>query len=143
VKRILVDADACPVKDIVVREAKAAAWPVTMVFDTAHEIHDGYSESIQCDKGTDSVDYAILERTTPGDIVITQDYGLASMVLARGAKALHPSGREYTEDNILGLLTRRAMHKRLRKTRMKGPKARTKEDDVRFEAALRSLICDI
>lgn len=142
-RRVLVDADACPVKDIVVRLAKEHGWPVTMFFDTAHEIQDGYSTSIQCDKGRDSVDYAIVNATTKDDVVVTQDYGLASMVLARGATAIHPDGRVYTEANILGLLTRRALHQRGRKARMKGPKARTAKDNERFEAVLRSLICDI
>jgi len=140
---LLVDADACPVKNIIVSLAKEFQLDVFMFFDTAHEYEDGYSTSIQLDKGFDSVDYAIVNRARTNDIVITQDYGLASMALGKGAQALHTSGRIFQDDNILGLLTRRAIGKKTRHKHMKGPKKRTPEDDQRFESALRSLINNI
>lgn len=141
--RILVDADACPVKDIIVKLAKHKQLEVLMFFDTSHQYQDGYSTSIQLDKGADSVDYALINRTMTGDIVVTQDYGLASMALSKQAIPIHPNGRIFTNDNILGLLTRRATNQKLRKKHLKGPKKRTKDDDQRFENALQSLLNNI
>ena len=73
--RILVDADACPVKEIILRMSKRREIPVTMVIDTSHELDDGYSTIITVDKGSDSADYAIANIATCHDIVVTQDYG--------------------------------------------------------------------
>ena len=74
VTRILVDADACPVKEIILRLAKRRNIPVTMVIDTSHELNDGYSMVVTVDKGSDSADYAITNMTTCHDIIITQDW---------------------------------------------------------------------
>lgn len=141
--RILVDADACPVKEIIVSLAKTHDIPVTMYFDTSHQYQDGYSNTIQLDKGKDSVDFALVNDTTAGDIVVTQDYGLASMALSKQAKTIHPNGNIYTNDNILGLLTRRATNMRTKKKHLKGPKKRTHVEDERFRRSLESLINNI
>ena len=136
--RILVDADACPVKEIILRLAKRRSIPVTMVIDTSHELNDGYSTVITVDKGSDSADYAITNMVTYHDIVVTQDYGLAAMILARGASALDQNGLIYTGENIDSLLERRYIGQKIRRGggRTKGPKKRTREDDERFENAL-------
>jgi uncharacterized protein YaiI (UPF0178 family) len=141
--QILVDADACPVKEIIVSLAKSYHLPVTMYFDTSHQYQDGYSTSIQLDKGRDSVDFALVNDITAGDIVVTQDYGLASMALSKQAKTIHPNGNIYTSDNILGLLTRRATNMRAKKKHLKGPKKRTQAEDNRFKDSLESLIKNI
>ena len=73
--QILVDADACPVKQIIVQMAKQRNIPVTMLIDTSHELNDGYSRVITVDKAADSVDYALMGLLTRDDIVVTQDYG--------------------------------------------------------------------
>lgn len=73
---ILVDADACPVKEIIVNLAKEKEVPVTMIIDTAHLLNDGYSRVLTVDKGADSVDFALIGLLKKGDIVVTQDYGL-------------------------------------------------------------------
>ena len=140
--RILVDADACPVKEIILRMAKRRNIPVTMVIDTSHELDDGYSTVITVDKGSDSADYAITGMATRSDIVVTQDYGLAAMVLARNASALDQNGLIYTCDNIDSLLERRYIGQKIRRGggRTKGPKKRTREDDERFEAALERMM---
>ncbi len=101
------DADACPVKEIIVRMAKRRNIPVTMVIDTSHELDDGYSTIITVDKGSDSADYAITGMVTGCDVVVTQDYGLAAMVLAKGASAIGQNGMVYTSENIDSLLERR------------------------------------
>ena len=140
--RILVDADACPVKEIILRNAKRRNIPVTMVIDTSHELDDGYSTVITVDKGSDSADYAITKIVTRHDVVVTQDYGLAAMVLAKGASAINQNGMVYTGENIDSLLGMRYIGQKIRRGggRTKGPKKRTREDDARFEAALSMIL---
>jgi uncharacterized protein YaiI (UPF0178 family) len=135
--RILVDADACPVKGIILRMAKQRNIPVTMVIDTSHELDDGYSTVITVDKGSDSADYVIANMVTGHDVVVTQDYGLAAMILARGASVIDQNGMVYTSENIDSLLERRYIGQKIRRGggRTKGPKKRTREDDERFEAS--------
>ena len=140
--RILVDADACPVKQIIIRLAREKKIPVTMLIDTAHELNDGYSTIITVDTRADSVDFALMRLLTREDIVVTQDYGLAAMVIGKGARAIHQSGRVYTDGNIDTLLMERHIGGKLRRGggRTKGPAKRTREDDRRFEAAFAQLL---
>lgn len=140
--QILVDADACPVKDILVRIAKQKQIPVTMLTDTSHILNDGYSRVITVDKESDSVDYALMGLLMAGDVVVTQDYGLAAMALGKGAKVINQNGLIYTNDNIDRLLMERHLGGKIRRAggRTKGPAKRTKEDDAKFENAFRMLI---
>jgi uncharacterized protein YaiI (UPF0178 family) len=140
--RILVDADACPVKQIIVRLAKARNIPVTMLIDTSHELNDGYSTIITVDKQADSVDYALMGLLARDDVVVTQDFGLAAMVLGKGAKVVNQNGLVYTNDNIDKLLMERHIGQKVRRSggRTKGPAKRTKDDDERFEAAFEKLL---
>lgn len=101
---ILIDADGCPVVDLTVRIARAHGVPVKILCDTAHRIEREGAETLVFDKGADSVDFALVNRVQPGDIVITQDYGLACICLARRARVLNQNGLEYTAQNIDGLL---------------------------------------
>ena len=142
--QILVDADACPVKQIIVRLAKQHNIPVTMLIDTAHELNDGYSRIITVDKQADSVDYALMGLLTREDIVVTQDHGLAAMVIGKGAKALNQNGLIFTDANIDRLLMERHIGQKIRRSggRTKGPTKRTKEDDARFEAAFKRLVSE-
>ena len=94
--RILVDADACPVKQIIVRIAKQMKIPVTMLIDTSHVINDGYSTVITVDKEVDSVDFALIGILSKEDIVVSQDFGVAAMALGKGAKAINQNGMLYT-----------------------------------------------
>lgn len=140
--QILVDADACPVKEIIVRLAKQYKIPVTMLIDTAHELNDGYCRIITVDKQADSVDYALMGMLTRDDVVVTQDYGLAAMALGKGARVIHQSGLVYTNDNIDKLLMERHIGGKIRRGggHTKGPAKRTKVDDARFEAAFKKLL---
>ena len=140
--RILVDADACPVKQIIVRLAKQKGIPVTMLIDTSHELNDGYSRIITVDKQADSVDYALMGLLTREDIVVTQDFGLAAMVFGKGAKAINQNGMLFTDNNMDKLLMERHIGQKIRRGggRTKGPSKRTKEDDARFVAAFEKLI---
>lgn len=140
--QIYVDADACPVKQILVRIAKDRTLPVTMLIDTAHELYDGYSTIITVEKGADSVDIALINLAQRGDIVVTQDFGVAAMALSKGAVALNQNGLVYTSENIDRLLFERHVGKAVRRGGGKttGPRKRTADDDACFEAALRGLI---
>lgn len=140
--RILVDADACPVKQIIIRLAKQRGIPVTMLIDTSHELNDGYSKVITVDKAADNVDYALMGLLTREDIVVTQDFGLAAMVIGKGARAINQNGLIFTNDNMDSLLMERHIGQTVRRSggRTKGPSKRTKEDDERFETAFEQLL---
>lgn len=141
---ILVDADACPVTRIVEEEAKKRNIPVILYCDTNHVIFSDYAEVKIVGAGADAVDFRLVNQCRPGDVVVTQDYGLAAMVLSKKARAIHQSGRWYTEDNIDRLLAERAMAKKARiakaKHHLKGPAKRTAEDDKRFRESFIRLL---
>ena len=140
--KILIDADGCPVTGITVRIAKQHGISCTIICDTAHRIeHDG-AETIIVDKGTDSADYRLVNLVHAGDLAITQDYGLAAMCLSRNAIVLNQDGKQYTEENISGLLEFRAASAKYRRAggRMKGPAKRAAQQDKDFEAALLTII---
>ena len=140
--RVLVDADACPVRHIIVRMARRLSIPVVMICDTSHELDDGYSKIVVVDKQSDSVDFALMGMLASGDIVVTQDYGLAAMVLGKGARAVNQNGMEYTNDNIDRLLMERHLGSEIRRSggRTRGPAKRVKEDNRRFEEAFARLL---
>ena len=140
--KVLIDADGCPVVDIAVRLCQKYLVPCLILCDTAHEIHHDGTQTLTFDKGADSVDFALVGRVSQGDLVITQDYGLASMCLAKYARVLHQDGWEYTADNIEGLLLLRhdaAKHRRSG-GRLKGPKKRTQAQNNAFSEALERLL---
>ncbi|WP_046174484.1 YaiI/YqxD family protein [Domibacillus indicus] len=139
---LLIDADGCPVVDLACRAAKSHGLPVVLICDTAHEINRPDAETIIVSKGADAVDFVLVNRVQKGDIVITQDYGLAAMVLARGAYAIDQNGREYTNDNIDQLLLSRHTAKKIRKAggRLKGPAKRQEKDNESFILQLNSLL---
>ena len=97
---ILIDADGCPVVDLTLRIAGKSGVPVVILCDTSHRIEREGAQTLVFDKGADSVDFALVNRVKPGDLVVTQDYGLASMCLARCARVLNQNGLEYTADTI-------------------------------------------
>ncbi len=140
--QILVDADACPVKEIIVRVAREMALPVIMFVDTAHIINDGYSRVVTVDKGADSVDIALVNALRKGNIVVTQDYGVAAMALGKRAAVLDQNGRVYTAENIDRLLFERHIGKKIRRAggRANNVKKRSPEDDLHFEVSLRGLL---
>ena len=131
---VLIDADACPVVNIAVNLCRQHQIPCILLCDTAHEIHRDGAQTLTFDKGSDSVDFALVNRVSAGDIVITQDYGLASMCLAKNARVLHQDGWEYTIYNIDALLLARHESRKYRAAggRTKGPKKRTNEQDQAF-----------
>lgn len=140
--RILIDADGCPVVDIAVRLAKTHHVECFILCDTSHVFNKDGATTLTFSKGADSVDYALVNRLVPGDIVITQDYGLAAMCLARTAVVLSQNGMEYTNRNIDSLLLARHTAKKIRNSggRLKGPSKRSKEQDAAFESKLSHLL---
>jgi hypothetical protein len=142
VMKILVDADACPVKEAIVREAKKRAVPVVMILDNSHLLQDGYSEIVTVDQGADSADFKLISLLSPGDLVVTQDFGVAAMALGKGASAVNQNGLIFTADNIDRLLFERHIGKELRRSGRRSGKTRgrTKEDDAAFIRALVHLL---
>lgn len=140
--KVLIDADACPVVDIAVKLCKKHGIPCLLLCDTAHTLHRDGAETLVFDKGADSVDFALVNRANAGDIVITQDYGLASMCLGKRVRAIHQDGWEYTEFNISGLMEQRhaAKKHRLAGGRTKGPAKRTRAQDEAFEKAFQQML---
>lgn len=140
--KILVDADACPVKDIIIRIAGVNGIKVVMFIDTSHILNYETAEIVTVDKARDSVDIALTNRTNKGDIVVTQDYGVAAMSLAKGAYAINQNGLIYNESNMDRLLFERHLSGKLRRSGMKtsGMKKRTKENDDSFRIAFKALI---
>ena len=140
---IYIDADACPVTRIAERIAKAHGIPVTLLCDTNHLLTSDYSTVRVVGAGADAVDFALINLCRWGDIVVTQDYGVAAMALGKGAKAIHQSGRWYTDENIDLLLMERHLAGKARrggKHHLKGPAKRTTEDDQSFAESFERLI---
>lgn len=142
--KILVDADACPVLRIVEGIAKEKQIPLLLICDTSHILDTQYGEVVTVSRGADAADFALIARAAAGDVVVTQDYGVAAMALGKKVYAIHQSGREYTNENIDQMLFERHMSKKARRSngrfRGKGPAKRTPEDDLKFEAAFRKLL---
>ena len=140
--KVLIDADGCPVVDITVALCREQKIECFLLCDTAHTMQREGATTLVFDKGADSVDFALANRVQAGDIVVTQDYGLASMCLAKKARVLHHDGWAYTEDNISALLFQRSESRKFRASggRTKGPSKRTKAQDMAFAAALGKLL---
>lgn len=139
--RVYVDADACPVKKEIVRVAKRMNIEVIMLMDTSHMYQDGYSKVFIVDQGKDSVDYILVNMVSKNDIVVTQDYGVASMVLSKGAYAINQNGLIYNEENIERLLFERHLSQELRRAGKKSSKhkKRNKDADLNFEKVFEEL----
>ena len=140
--RILIDGDGCPVVDRTITVAHDCRIPCLIFCDTAHRFERQGAVTITVDKGADSADFALTAQVRPGDVVVTQDYGLAAMCLSRGAAAIRQDGLIYDDGNIDGLLELRHQAKKVRAAggRLKGPPKRRPEEDDHFEAALRDLL---
>lgn len=142
--RILIDADACPTVRITEQVAEKKGIPVTLLCDTNHVLQSTYSEVITVGAGADAVDFKLMSICQKGDLVVTQDYGVAAMILGKGAYGIYQSGKWYTNENIDQMLMERHMTKKARnakkKHHLKGPAKKAAEDDQHFEDSLRRLI---
>lgn len=140
--KILIDADGCPVVDITVRTARKNGIECKIICDTSHSIQREGAETIIVDKGADSADFRLVNLVSSGDIVITQDYGLAAMCLSKCAVVINQDGKRYSEENISGLLEFRAVSAKIRRSggRTKGLSKRTAQQDKDFEESLIELM---
>lgn len=143
--KIYIDADACPVQNETIRLAEDHGLNVVLVKSYSHysfEILPPFVQVVYVDKGKEMADMKILSLISKGDLVITQDYGLAALCLGKGVKALHHKGFFYTKDNIDRLLAIRHASQMARNAgqRTKGPKAFTDEDRVNFSHSLEKFL---
>lgn len=163
-RTLYIDADACPVTREALACARQARVPVVIVGNTTQNLarhirrsdprdaehargrdaaHPGFwVEVLDVSIGADSADFAIVERLQPDDVVVTQDIGLASMVLGRGAAAIGVRGHIYSRATIDMDLFIRHEEKKVRRAggRTSGPAAFTDEDRERFSRNLTDLL---
>lgn len=142
--RILIDADACPVVRDAVEIARQRQLPVMLLCDEHHLLQSDYAEVRHVSSGADAVDIALMNLCRRGDVVLTQDYGVAAMALGRGAHAIHHTGKRYTNDNIDLMLMERHLAKKARrasgKHHLRGPARFTDADRSRFREAFIALL---
>ncbi|GAB4278878.1 MAG: YaiI/YqxD family protein [Coriobacteriia bacterium] len=143
---LYIDADACPVTREAVSVARRAKVPVVLVGGEAQAMTrwEGRRgvECVTVASGRDAADFEIVRRMEPGDVVVTADIGLAAMALGKGAAAVSPRGRVFTQVGIAAELeVRHAQQKHRRQGgRTKGPRPFTDEDRERFAEALAHLL---
>lgn len=141
---ILVDADACPVVRQVEEAARRHHLPMTLLCDEHHLMHSDYAQVRHVSSGADAVDIALMNLCRQGDIVVTQDYGVAAMALGRGAYAIHHSGKRYTDGNLDLMLMERHLAKKARrgsgKHHLHGPAKFTEADRLHFANEFEALI---
>ncbi len=140
--RVLIDADACPKQALVIAKTLCAefGWGCTTFASYNHQLTGGHH--VVVDAEPQAVDVKLANEAKPNDIVITQDIGLAALVLGKRARALSPHGTIFRPERIDFFLEERNEKARFRRGggRTRGPAARTREDDERFAAALRTLM---
>ncbi|MGL5753079.1 MAG: YaiI/YqxD family protein [Paraclostridium sp.] len=142
--KILIDADGCPVVNLTLEICNKFNIKPIIMCDTSHRIEKENVEVIVIAKGYDAVDFALVNKVCEKDIVVTQDYGLAAMVLSKGGYSINQNGMVYNLENIDRLLFTRHINKKARNAgcRVKGPKKRSRADDIKFEENLTKLIND-
>ena len=134
-KKIIVDADSCPFSEEIITIAQKYDTELIFVFSTSHISEYPLTiKTVLVDNQKEAADIAIANLVCSGDLVVTQDYGLASMVLARSGQILLTSGMIVTEENIEQLLYFRhqSAKNRKKRVRVKGPRKLTKEDRLFF-----------
>ncbi|NBI29381.1 YaiI/YqxD family protein [Chengkuizengella marina] len=143
---IYVDADACPVKNEIIKLGKLFGIKIVMVasFDHSLKSEEGV-ENIQVDRSDQSADLYISNHISANDILITHDFGLASICLGKGVKVVSPRGKFYSIQSIDFLLENR--HESAKKRRNgqygKGPKPFTREDRNIFLQTMTKFLKDL
>lgn len=140
--KVIVDADACPRACLQVLQKHKKTWKYRLLTIASQDHQIQNVDHITVERGADSADLAVMNQSAAGDIVVTQDWGLAALVLGKGAHALAPSGRIYSSHNIDFLLEERFLKAKHRRAggRTKGPTARTVQDNERFERSFLELL---
>ena len=144
--KLFIDADACPVTREAIATARERGWSVVVVANSTQNL-DRYAsrrgvEAVQVSGGRDAADFAVVERLSEGDAVVTQDIGLAAMALGRGAGAISPRGRIFHLATIDAELAVRHAEARLRRQggRHGGPPKFTDEDREHFVEQLERVL---
>ena len=141
------DADACPVVAIIEQVARKFGLELTLYCDTNHVLTSDYAAVKVIGAGADAVDLALMNDCKAGDLVVTQDYGVAALALGKKAYAVHQNGWRYTNENIDRLLMERHVAKKARraskKNHLKGPRKRTAEDDLIFKEKFEAMLARI
>ena len=136
--KLLVDADACPrsVLQICLKWGKEKNIPIWTVASFNHNIDTDHH--VVVGNASQEADIKLMNLTEAGDIVVTQDWGLAAMLLGRGARCLSPAGREYNNHTMDFLREEREVKAKVRRSggRTKGPRKRSSADDQHFERTL-------
>ncbi len=143
--KVLIDADACPVWRIAVKICRELEFDYVLVCDVSHQFKEEFNV-VYVDGGADAADYKIVALTNKNDVVITQDYGLATMILSKSAHAINQNGMIYNDKNIMSLLEARAFNAKMRrqkKAHLKGPKKRVEDQDVSFRDSFTNLLNSI
>lgn len=142
--RLLIDGDACPDRKEVIELALHYGVEVLLFVDFSHIIEDERIQIVMCEVGKDSVDQMILSYIQEGDLLISQDYGLASLALLKNVVVLHVTGKRISEDNINNLLTSRYLGHLSRKQNkhVKGPKKRDYKTSQIFLRELEKLLIE-
>lgn len=142
--RIYVDADACPVVRQTEEVAQRYGVGGTLLCDTNHVLRSDYTEVKVIGAGADAVDIALVNLCRAGDVVVTQDYGVAAMALGKRAYVIHQNGWQYTNENIERLLMERHLTKKARravgKHHLKGPRKRSEDDNLQYREKLEKLL---
>lgn len=140
--RVLIDADGCPVVDIAIKTARQRGIECVIICDTSHVFEKDGAKTVTVSKGADNVDFVLVNMVEKGDVVVTQDYGLAAMCLARCAVPISQDGMIYTDDNIGALLLQRHTAKKIRMSggRLRGNPKRAQEQNLEFERKLKGLL---
>lgn len=140
--KVFIDADGCPVVNETVEICRKTGTQCIIICDTSHSIEKDGAQTIVVEKGSDSVDFRLVNMIGKGDVAVTQDYALAAMCLARGARIINQNGMEYTDKNIDSLLMSRFVAKKVRNAggRLKGPSKRTKEQTEQFVKKLAEIL---
>ena len=140
--KILIDGDGCPVIDVALEIARRYAIEVIIFCDTSHHIEKAGAVTKMVTKGSDAVDFVLVNEAQAEDIVVTQDYGLAAMVLAKKAQAINQNGLVFSDDNLSSLLFSRHVAKEVRRQggRTKGPKKRDPKQNEAFKVSFTKLL---
>ncbi len=142
--KILIDADGCPVVKIVLEISAEYGLKVIVVSDTSHffDFNENTAEVITVDKGENSADFALLSRCERGDVVVTQDYALAALCLAKGALAINQNGIEYSDKNIDSMLMSRYISQKIRRAGGKTThiKKRTEAQNAAFSSGFEKML---
>jgi len=143
--KIFVDADACPVQSELIDIAEDYRFEVTLVKSYSHysiQPLPSHVDVVYVDKGADMADFEIIKLAKQGDMIVTQDYGLASLALGKGCHVMHHKGFMYTKHNIDRLLSNRHANQVARRAghRTRGPKAFTQEDRDKFSTFFEEML---